>query len=499
MSGFFFAQNGPSGIAATTAKQAEPAAHSKSAAAGLQIYGPMLGRPSDRSITVNVVNQAGRMILLEYGSAPEDYDYRSGPFRPAPGEQAVDLTIRGLKPNTRYYYRVCLVSEEVSERPFCWEGSFQTSRPRGVGFTFAVTSDAHQYMHNYGQPDTARALNIATLENIAEDRPDFLIDLGDLIDQVRSIRRPSDPFQRYLDKRAILSRITHSVPFYLVLGNHEGEQGWRVGGGDPIAEWCALARKALIPNPFPDDFYSGNRDFTECCGLREDYYAWEWGDALFVILDPFWYTSAEPSLMGARDGWDWTLGRNQYNWLHSTLRESSSRWKLVFIHHLIGGLAWGEENPSFYGRGGIEVVKYAVAGRPTFEWGGEDKDGHLVFEEKRTDWQNGPIHDMMVREGVTVVFHGHDHGFVYQELDGMVYQECPRPNDIRYLKTLIPKAGYTEGIQQPSSGHIRVKVTPDSLRVAYVRSVLPGDEPLLEDGQRVSNGSVTYSYTIKDP
>jgi hypothetical protein len=28
--------------------------------------------------------------------------------------------------------------------------------------------------------------------------------------------------------------------------------------------------------------------------LPEDYYAWEWGDALFVAIDPFWYTTTKP-------------------------------------------------------------------------------------------------------------------------------------------------------------------------------------------------------------
>ncbi len=28
--------------------------------------------------------------------------------------------------------------------------------------------------------------------------------------------------------------------------------------------------------------------------LREDYYAWEWGDALFVVIDEFQYTMELP-------------------------------------------------------------------------------------------------------------------------------------------------------------------------------------------------------------
>ena len=47
-------------------------------------------------------------------------------------------------------------------------------------------------------------------------------------------------------------------------------------------------------------------------GIRENYYAWEWGDALFVVIDPYMYTKTKPE-------WGWSLGLEQYNWLKKTL------------------------------------------------------------------------------------------------------------------------------------------------------------------------------------
>jgi len=35
--------------------------------------------------------------------------------------------------------------------------------------------------------------------------------------------------------------------------------------------------------------------------------------------------------------------------------------------------------------------------------------------------------------------------------------------------------------------------------VDYVRAVLPADQPLEEDDRRVSNGDVSYSYTLRKP
>jgi hypothetical protein len=287
-----------------------------------------------------------------------------------------------------------------------------------------------------------------------------------------------------------------------VIGNHEGEQGWRRKNKDDSLEvWGTLVRKRIIPNPYPNGFYSGNEDMTSCCGLREDYYAWEWGDALFVVLDPFWYTEAKPHMGGGyyectADGWDWTLGKVQYEWLYETLHGCDAKWKFVFTHHFTGGLVRGKRGPSVYGRGGIDAASYSVAGHPTFEWGGEDSTGRDVFDEKRPGWEYGPIHQMLVREGVDIVFRGHDHAFVFEELDGVVYQTCPQPADARYGSGVSDREIFSTGITRNNSGYVRVTVSPDSVRVDYVRSVLPGDEPLIEDGEQINNRTASYSYIL---
>jgi hypothetical protein len=86
---------------------------------------------------------------------------------------------------------------------------------------------------------------------------------------------------------------------------------------------------------------------------------------------------------------------------------------------------------------------------------------------------------------------------VYEELDGVVYQTCPQPANDAYSDGEYRPAFYTTGIPRNNSGHVRVAVTRDSVRVDYVRSVLPEDEPLLENDTVVTNGSVSYSYVLK--
>lgn len=86
-----------------------------------------------------------------------------------------------------------------------------------------------------------------------------------------------------------------SAPLYLVLGNHEGEAGWRIDGTESsIAVMASNTRKLYYPNPLPNSFFSGNSISENFVGLRENYYSWEWGNALFIVLDPYWYTTIKP-------------------------------------------------------------------------------------------------------------------------------------------------------------------------------------------------------------
>ena len=65
-------------------------------------------------------------------------------------------------------------------------------------------------------------------------------------------------------------------------------------------------RKPFYPIPFPDGFNTGGSKEEKYVGLRESYYAWKWGDTVFVVLDPYWYTPRLPELNG---DWSVTLGR----------------------------------------------------------------------------------------------------------------------------------------------------------------------------------------------
>ncbi len=100
-----------------------------------------------------------------------------------------------------------------------------------------------------------------------------------------------------------------------------------------------------------------------------------------------------------------------------------------------------------------------------------------------------PIHQLMVKTGVTIFFQGHDHIFVRQQLDGIVYQTLPECADPNYA--LYNAEAYRSGDKLPNSGYVRVNVTPERVKVDYVRCYLPRDE-----SETHKSGEVACSYTV---
>jgi len=427
----------------------------------------VLGRPTNNSVTASVLSYADAEGVIGYGTKPGAPTERTSVFPLKAGEPSA-VAITGLQPDTPYFYRLSTRSGGGAWKTEP-EHSFHTQRPPGKPFTFTIQADSHL---DY---NTEPALYLRCLANALADHPDFHIDLGDTSMTDKHRGRETAAAQ-YVAQRYYFGQIAHSTPLFLVLGNHDGEAGrWLDGTADNMALWANSQRKRYFPNPVPDSFYTGNAARDPHAGLLEDYYAWEWGDALFVVLDPFWYTARQ---RGAEDNWSRTLGREQYHWLAKTLSESHATFRFVFLHHLVGGL--GKD-----GRGGAEAA-------PLYEWGGHDPDGIDLFNSKRPGWPM-PIHELLVRNHVNIVFHGHDHLYVKQDRDGIVYQEVPQPGYPRFGSTRSAEEyGYKSGTLLGSSGHLRIKVSAKMAIVDYVQAVLPGDE-----NANRKNGAVASTYEVR--
>ena len=439
----------------------------------------ILGSPTETTIKAGIFssNESGT-VYIAYGTASGNYDKQTLTYTLSAGKP-LTLVLDHLSGNSQYYYRLHYVDAAGTTVKTSSEYTFHTARSSASTFTFTVQADSHL--------DGNSDLNLyhRTLANVLSDQPDFHVDLGDTFmcekysAPLSSTDRPASEQStvdgRYVYERANFGMAAHSVPLFLVNGNHEGEAGWLLDGtAQNVAIWASQARLKFFVNPVPDDFYSGDSESEPFVGKRAAWYAWNWGDALFVALDPFWNSTGKIS----NDPWLLTIGETQYKWLEETLSASRATFKFVFVHNIVGGLD-GQM------RGGIEAA-------PFFEWGGKNIDGTEGFESRRAGWSL-PIHQLLVKYGVTAVFHGHDHLYAKQTLDGVVYQAVPQPGAKNFSNgaELAAQYHYATGTILGSSGHLRVTVSPERTTAQYVRSWLPINETATR-----KNGQVDHTWFV---
>ena len=454
----------------------------------------ILGSPTETSVTLSVHAIKVSRITIQYGEQPGIYNKVTESFSSSDGYPIVAL-IKNLIPDRRYYYRIQYWRDGQSSSQKGGEYSFQTARSKGSTFSFGVQGDSH--------PERAtkmfnKELYIKTMNLVAEERPDFYIMMGDDFSLDRLISRNTFTQKTvdekyYTQRNQFLNLIGHSTALFLVNGNHEHASKLSFGTKyHNVPLFAANARNKFFSLPAPDDFYSGDLEVIEGVdgdGLLRDYYAWTWGDALFVTIDPYWhspvYVDGGPGKNTPKNTWDASIGDAQYAWLKKTLEESDARYKFIFSHHVNGT-----------GRGAAKMAH-------STEWGGYNRSGtNWEFDKYRPDWKL-PIHQLMVKNNVTIIFQGHDHIYSREMLDGIVYQSVPNPADNTYTpfncssydtdRITFPGASYNPdyGVVFPNSGYLNVTVSPDQVRVDYIRSFLPKDE--------VSghvNGELAYSYKL---
>jgi acid phosphatase type 7 len=209
--------------------------------------------------------------------------------------------LTGLQPGTTYYYCV----GDGSRSGWSEIREFTTAPERVAPFSFIYMGDAQNGLDRWG----------TLLRNAFRSRPDaaFYIMAGDLVDRGAD----QDDWDSFLANAQGVFDRRHLVP---AIGNHECQ------GGHPTL----YLKLFELPKNGPKQVEP------------ERAYAFEYSNALFVILD----SNLEPSAQTA--------------WLEQQLASTKATWKFVVYHHPAYSSAPGRDNHKLRSEWGPIFDKYHV-------------------------------------------------------------------------------------------------------------------------------------------
>ncbi len=413
--------------------------------------------------------------------------------------QALELPLSGLAPSSEYWYGV---EYESGAEPGIWRslpaGRLRTQKPPGEAFDLCIMADTH-WADLFFDFDLRTVWGYNALACIAqvlsEDRSDFCIDLGDCV-HPNSVCSELDALRHYVSYRRVMASLFARAPVYFACGNHEMEAGFFQHGDDGMhsfspfgnhltpyqyaQKWSTHARLTLIPNPRGDTYPEGGEggvdtDSSKDWGAGEDpwndgerahlqnFYAWSWGDALFVVLDPFRYTLPGAFVRPTRPS-QWSLGETQRVWLTRTLSESTARWKFVIAHHLVGGGLIGTAGETIVSGQGLAYGR------------------GCAIDAIRPGTEQAWIHSIMRAHGAQFFLYGHDHCFAHSEADGVHYLACGRPTHIeRWFSRSGMQHSYGDVLRQGTDrpwmrqlltvlGYTRLRIRPESVEIDWIRT-----------------------------
>ena len=314
----------------------------------------ILGRPTNHSVTMNVIPTEDLEVYAEFGSTSGAYTARTQTESHLAGTP-FEITLDGLQPDTRTYYRIRYRQPGAAEFAAGQERSFWTQRASGSTFTFDIQGDSHpERVNKQFDADPVHAHSA----NAAADQPDFYMTIGDdfSVDTLKTVNADT---------------VTHSIS---TSGSGWGWWARRCSWSTAITSrprwrtwtarrtmWRSGRRPPATPTipslpPMRSTPATPSRSSSSgCCAIitpSPGATPCSWSSTPTGIPRRPWITSS--ALVGRkknRDLWNNTLGETQYQWFKRTLETSTAKYKFVFAHHVNGT-----------GRGGIELAN-------TYEWG----------------------------------------------------------------------------------------------------------------------------------
>jgi len=370
---------------------------------------------SSLAFTLKAVNAI--KAYLEWGTKAGVYSKKTSVVTVKAGGTAT-FNLAGLNPGSQIWYR--LRFNYGSGSYYSLAGATAKTSALPTKNVFAIQADPHM------DENSSEEVYLATLKQVVAAQPAFFMDLGDIfmVDKLadkseKNIRARYELMQGYYKNLG-------DIPLKIVLGNHDGELGY-----------STFNTKSYRKEYFP----AQTSDLS--------YYSFTQNGVLHIALDPFTFTTQNPKA----DGWQWTLGKTQYDWLKSTLEASDAKLKFVYLHHL---LCMDPQS-----RGGVKIAGFN-------EWGGKNIDGTDGFATNRPGWDS-PIHSLLVKHKVAAVFKGHDHLYAKEELDGIIYQTLPQPSHPGEATNSAVQYGYGAAKVIGGSGFLKVTTSDSSAQVDFIK------------------------------
>jgi acid phosphatase type 7 len=183
------------------------------------------------------------------------------------------VILEDLAPGTAYFYQVISV-DSLGNQLDSGVLTFKTKPAGEVPVVFGVVSDTEARPH----------INEQIGLQLWDERPDFVIHMGDVTDGGEK----NDKWQWTQEYFPGSSALTTRIPMIPTAGNGEGDLFWY---------------KLYHPQAEPDGFFK-----------------YSYGAGEFFVLN-----SNQPAQLQP--------GGQQYEWLKKELAQSTSAWKMVYMHH----------------------------------------------------------------------------------------------------------------------------------------------------------------------
>ena len=183
-----------------------------------------------------------------------------------------EVLLDNLKTETNYFWQVTTITQS-GERIQTPIYTFKTAVKDSSAYLFGLVGDTQR---NNRTPWAWGKI----AEKLWQDRPNFVVHAGDVVDQGMDKNDWIDNF--FPNGQILMSR----VPVYTAIGNHEQDAPY-------------YYQYMVAPAP-------------------EYYYTFKYGNAQFFMID---------------SNRDLTEGSEQYNWLEWELSKSTATWKIAVHHH----------------------------------------------------------------------------------------------------------------------------------------------------------------------